>query len=73
MTTSYHKKPRPPAYRMFTMQQVAEASELQAGYCLACGNMRDCCEPDAREYECEECHELQVYGAEELIIMGRVQ
>ena len=73
MTTSYHKKPRRPAYRTFTMQQIEEASNLQAGYCLGCGTMRDCCEPDARAYECEECHEHSVYGAEQLLIMGRVQ
>lgn len=40
------------------------------GFCLACGNEQDGCEPDARKYECEACGERQVYGAAELLIMG---
>jgi hypothetical protein len=42
------------------------------GVCLACGETRDCCEPDAREYTCESCDKPQVYGIEELLIMGKV-
>lgn len=40
------------------------------GFCLACGEEADGCEPDARRYECEACGEEQVYGASELLIMG---
>lgn len=40
------------------------------GICLACGADADGCEPDARKYTCEACGEKQVYGAEELVIMG---
>ena len=40
------------------------------GFCLACGNEQDECEPDAARYECEACGERQVYGAEELVIRG---
>ena len=58
--------------RTFTMAQVEEASGLQAGYCLACGEMQECCEPDAREYRCDNCKQSQVFGAEELLIMGLV-
>jgi len=58
--------------RTFTLEEIEEAMEEQCGFCLACGALRDCCEPDARQYECEECGEHRVYGAEELIIMGRV-
>lgn len=36
------------------------------GFCTSCGAEADQCEPDAREYECEECGENTVYGAEEL-------
>ena len=39
------------------------------GFCLACGEDADGCEPDARKYECEACGECQVYGAEEVLIM----
>ena len=43
------------------------------GYCRACGAERSGCEPDARGYECYECGERQVYGFEELMIMGEVE
>lgn len=39
------------------------------GFCLACGEDADGCEPDARGYECESCGALQVYGAEEVLLM----
>lgn len=39
------------------------------GICIACGADHDECEPDARKYECYECGERQVYGAEELLLM----
>lgn len=38
------------------------------GFCKACGNEQNGCEPDARNYECEVCGEHQVFGAEELLI-----
>lgn len=38
------------------------------GFCIACGNAQDGCEPDAREYECEACGEMKVYGADELLM-----
>ena len=40
------------------------------GFCLACGEQADGCEPDAREYLCESCGEYKVYGAEEVLMMG---
>jgi hypothetical protein len=40
------------------------------GICLACGEAQDGCEPDACQYECENCGAAQVYGAEEVILMG---
>ena len=39
------------------------------GVCLACGEERDGCEPDARNYECYACGEMKVMGAEDLYIM----
>jgi hypothetical protein len=38
------------------------------GFCLACGNEQDGCEPDARRYKCEACGSRQVYGAQELVL-----
>lgn len=39
------------------------------GFCLACANEQEGCEPDARNYECESCGEKQVYGSDELLMM----
>jgi hypothetical protein len=42
------------------------------GFCIACGEEAYGVEPDARRYECESCEEKQVYGLEELVMMGVV-
>ena len=39
------------------------------GLCMACGEISDCVEPDARGYECESCGERKVYGATEALLM----
>lgn len=57
----------------FALDDLIDASERMVGFCLACGSERECCEPDARKYPCDECGMNQVYGAEELIIMERVK
>lgn len=54
-----------------TWEQLEEAiGEGSQGFCIACGEQADGVEPDARNYECEACGERQVYGAEELLMMG---
>ena len=58
---------------MFTIEEIEEAMESLTGFCTECKAERGCCEPDAREYQCEECGEHSVYGAEELLIMGLVE
>jgi hypothetical protein len=40
------------------------------GFCLACGADADGVEPDARRYECEMCGAREIYGAEEILMMG---
>lgn len=60
------------ARQTFTIEQIIEARENYEGFCTNCGAVRECCEPDAREYPCEDCGENAVYGAEELVIMGLV-
>jgi hypothetical protein len=40
------------------------------GFCLACKEEADGCEPDARAYECEACGASEVYGASEILMMG---
>lgn len=50
------------------LMEAIEADE-NLGFCLACGEQQEGCEPDARGYECEACGENQVYGAEEILVM----
>ena len=38
------------------------------GICIHCGEERDSCEPDARQYECYDCERHTVYGASELLL-----
>lgn len=57
-----------------TLARIEEAVERRMssldnpGFCAACGEDADGCEPDAREYECEACGEMCVYGADELLL-----
>ena len=57
-----------------TSERVCEAVEEQMsslenpGFCVACGEDAEGCEPDARKYECGACGEMAVYGAEELLL-----
>ncbi|MBN9033656.1 MAG: hypothetical protein BGO05_05230 [Rhizobiales bacterium 63-7] len=57
-----------------TLSRVEQAVERRMssldnpGFCVACGADADGCEPDAREYECEVCGELAVYGAAEVLM-----
>ena len=62
-------------HKSITQDRVTEAVESQMsgldnpGFCLACGEDADGCEPDARGYECEGCGASKVYGAEEVMLM----
>ena len=55
-----------------TLDQIMAAIEADdcLGFCLACGEEAYNVEPDARRYTCESCGKAQVYGAEELLLMG---
>jgi hypothetical protein len=54
------------------LEDIERAMAEDTGFCVSCGAERDCCEPDARNYPCEECGDNTVYGAEELLMMGLV-
>ena len=58
--------------KTFSLEDIQDADDMYQGFCLACGARRDCCEPDARKYECEECGKHTVYGAQEIVLMGLV-
>lgn len=52
------------------IMKAVESNEVDCtniGFCKACGAEQDGCEPNARNYECEGCGAMQVFGAEELL------
>ena len=51
----------------------ANSSTDNPGFCLACGEKQDGCEPDAQRYECESCGEKKVCGAEQILLMGEYE
>ena len=53
-----------------TIDQVisALASDDNVGFCVYCGSEVLGVEPDARNYRCECCGCLQVFGAEEMLL-----
>jgi len=58
---------------MISLERIENAiMEGDTGFCMACGEEAYGVEPDARGYECEVCGEKAVYGAEEVLMMGRV-
>lgn len=57
-----------------TAELVLAACERRAhsldnpGFCIACGNEQEGCEPDARNYKCEACGARKVFGSDELLM-----
>ncbi|NIR13710.1 MAG: hypothetical protein GWN86_07070 [Desulfobacterales bacterium] len=59
-----------PKINLEELMEAVENDEL-AGWCVSCGERADdLVEPDARRYHCSYCGNFQVYGAEELLLMG---
>jgi hypothetical protein len=56
-----------------TEAQYEQLVNDQMGVCLACRTTKSGCEPDARQYECDECGKHEVYGTEECLLMGRIE
>jgi hypothetical protein len=60
-----------------TVERVLEAVKRQEtslddpGFCIACGEDAEGCEPDAQRNKCEHCGERRVYGASWLL-MGMI-
>lgn len=56
-----------------SMHKLKELEESYSGVCLSCGATRHgMTEPDAENYECDECGEHHVMGAHWLLFTGRV-
>ena len=56
--------------RLIQAAQEQMFGDGNSGFCTACAEEADGCEPDARNYPCEHCGESKVFGASELLIMG---
>lgn len=56
-----------------SLEEYEQLRDEYIGICLSCGEERDCCEPDAANYECENCGKNRVFGMENLLIMGYVK
>lgn len=56
--------------KRFSIKTLERADQDYDGFCIACGNRQQGCEPDARKYQCEICGLNHVYGAAEIALMG---
>jgi hypothetical protein len=58
--------------KKLTLARIMRAVERDEnmGFCRACGTSRANVEPDAEHYPCENCDMPDVFGAEQLLIMG---
>lgn len=61
-------------HKTFSLEELEDAiNEGGIGFCIACGEQSDNgVEPDAENYECDSCGRPEVYGAEQILIMGLV-
>lgn len=57
-----------------TFEEIAAAitDSEYLGLCRACGSVAEQVEPDARNYKCHACERMEVFGLEELILMGEI-
>ena len=61
-------------HKSITVDRVCEAVQRETcsldnpGFCVACGEEQEGCEPDAQRYKCEACGKKAVYGAAELLM-----
>ena len=56
-----------------TEEEFMEGNEGGLGYCVACGEERtEFTEPDTEKQKCEACGQHQVYGLDNLLIMGLI-
>lgn len=58
------------AYFLPSLAEIKAADDEYCGFCLACGEVAEGVEPDARGYECECCGAPRVYGAAEFALRG---
>lgn len=59
-----------PKQLKINIDEVMEAIESgeYMGFCVECGEAHDCVEPDARNYSCQACGAMTVFGAEQILL-----
>ena len=56
-----------------SIEEYEEAYGSDLGFCTACeGFTRDMTEPDATDYDCPDCEQATVIGAELAVVTGRI-
>lgn len=55
---------------ILSIEDYREMEDNMEGVCLSCGAFRECCEPDAENYPCDECGENKVAGAMTALFEG---
>lgn len=59
--------------KIITMETYREATDTYLGWCPKCQDFtRECTEPDAEEYDCPDCNENTVAGAEQALLLGLI-
>jgi len=53
--------------RIIAAVEESHSTLSNPGFCIACGEDQEGCEPDAERYECESCGKRTVFGAEQLL------
>jgi hypothetical protein len=60
--------------KTMTEEDFQDACDNDEGYCTTCEEFtRDMVEPDAEEYNCPQCEENTVCGAEQALICGLIE
>jgi len=56
-----------------TLDEYEEMRGDNMGFCRACGEFADNIDPDTCNEECEFCGAYEVFGLNELLMMGEVE
>lgn len=51
-----------------TEEEYLSNTEEMNGVCLCCGAIKEGVEPDAEDYECDECEQMKVFGIEQALL-----
>lgn len=62
------------AVAIVSEEDFLEAQDSNLGWCPSCASFtRECTEPDAEGYDCPECKQLVVVGADQALLCGLIE